>query len=341
MMRHVESTRTSIRPLIDAFGPDVIWSRHSSMALGAARSAYGGRLFHVFSTTARMDSRGVYLNTAGFGLKRRLLMLSVWPLVYRTACRIERELLSRCEPICFSENVRRELRWRYGRLAERVQVIRPGVDTARFSREVGEPQLELICRRFDLDAGEPCVLFVGRLSAAKNVPLLVDALAKLDPAVRLILVGEGRDGGRIRDYVARRGLARRVVFAGEQTELLPGFYRLARVCVMPTTIESFGQTFLESMACGTPVVGFAADGRRVLTATEEIVEDGKTGRVVRGVNAKALADGIREILTLPAERYQSMSQNAVEDVQRRFRWGRFVEELLSLSSPRAAGEEDR
>ncbi len=331
MRRRVALGRREIQPVLCEFAPDAIWSREANLTLGIARSGYPGKIFHIFPTTARMYPRGMCINTSGFNIKRRLLMLAVYPFVYRTASRIERELLVRRNPICFSQNVRQHLLRIYGKLAEKTRIVRPGVDTNRFSPGIGLQQFEEIREKYGLKASDPFVVYVGRLWVAKNIPMLVEAVSHLGPSVRLVLVGGGHDEFPFRDYVKKRGLNERVIFVGQQDELLPGFYTMAKVCVLPTTIESFGQTYLESMACGTPVVGFAADGRKVLTATDEIVQDGKTGRIVQEVSPQALAEGISEILDMPDSKYCAMSRDAAKYVKRRFSWRRFVKEMLAFS----------
>jgi glycosyltransferase involved in cell wall biosynthesis len=126
----------------------------------------------------------------------------------------------------------------------------------------------------------------------------------------------------------RLGLGDRILFAGKQTRTLPGFYGLARVTVLPTTLESFGQVLLESMACGTPAVGFGgAPG--IYTATSEIIRDGETGRVISDASPERLAQGIDSLLKLSEETYRAMSLTCVEEARTRFSWKRFVQTLLA------------
>ncbi len=330
MKNDVELVRREIGRVLSSFMPDVIWSRKSTMGLGVALSDYEGRLFNIFPTTARMNSRGLFLNTAGIPLIRRMMLMALWPIVYRTHRRIDRELLKRCQPVVFSDNMQNQLKKSYGHFADKTRVIHPGVDTRAFSYESGSRLMKKIESQYGLSPDEVIILYVGRLTTAKNIPMLIDAVNCLKSNARLVLVGSGGDEARLRDYAAKRGPGERVFFAGRQSDLLAGFYAMAKVCVLPSTIESFGQAYLESLACGTPVVGFASDGNRVLTATEEIVRDGVTGRVVRQVSPKALADGIDDILTLSPTEYKTMSQRGVEDVTRRFSWSNFVEEMLAL-----------
>lgn len=332
----VHTVISTIPRVLDGFKPDAVWSRSAPVGLGIAHSGFRGPLFQIFCTTTRMDTRGLYLQTTGMPFPRRLMLLGLYPLHYQQAYRIERKLLTRCQPIVFSENMLSQLQGRNGRHGQRIHVIPPGVDKDFFSPHNGARFARQIEKTYGLAPNVPFVLYVGRFSAAKNIPLLIDAVAGLHSSVKLVLVGSGSEEHRLRAYVQRKNLDSRVVFAGMQSERLPGFYALAKVSVLPTTIESFGQVYLESLACGTPVVGFAGHGRRVQTATDEVILDGKTGAIARIVSASALAEKIDSILYLDDSGYAAMSKRAREDVQQRFSWKRFVEKLFALSSDRNA-----
>ena len=76
------------------------------------------------------------------------------------------------------------------------------------------------------------------------------------------------------------------------------------------------------------MVGFASKGRRILTATAEIIRHGVTGAVVGDTSPKALAAAIDEIVTATPVEYDKMSKACRSDVLDRFSWRSFVEETL-------------
>ncbi|MBN1505724.1 MAG: glycosyltransferase family 4 protein [Sedimentisphaerales bacterium] len=331
-LESVAAAQEGIPAVLRQYQPDAIWCRSASVGLGIRRGGYRGRLIQIFCTNARMNCRALYLQTHGLPVKRRLMLLALWPSAYIVSSRLERELASECEAVVFSENMRRQLLAGFSNGDTSCHVIPPGVDDDLFSPENGARYFEQIRQRYGLQQGQPIILYVGRIESAKHIPILMDAVARLDRSVKLVLVGSGRDEARLKAYASRIGLSDRSVFTGPQYELLPGFYAISRVFVLPTMTESFGQVFLESLASGTPAVGFAGDGRRVLTATDEIIRDGRTGAVAHEISAPALAEKIAWILSLDDRAYAVMSQRARQDVQERFSWGRFVEGVLRLSA---------
>jgi len=113
------------------------------------------------------------------------------------------------------------------------------------------------------------VLHVGAQRPHKNVPVLVEAVART-PGVRLVLTGsaDGRFPDEVGPAIARHGLQDRVVrlpFVAE--EQLGALYAGACLLAYPSLVEGFGLPVLEAMACGAPVV--TADR----TALPEVVGD--------------------------------------------------------------------
>lgn len=115
-------------------------------------------------------------------------------------------------------------------------------------------------------AGVPagCLLFVGAITAKKNLRSLITAYAKARARGLkwpLVLAGPGQE-----DYVAglvarieELGLDKCVHFAGYiRREQLPSLYRSANAFVYPSLYEGFGLPVIEAMACGVPVVVSAA-----------------------------------------------------------------------------------
>jgi len=186
----------------------------------------------------------------------------------------------------------------YGADPDRVRVVAPGVDHAFFA-----PGDRAQARRaLGLPAGDPILLFVGRIQPLKGVAVAVRALAVLDdrPDARLVVVGgpSGPHGSQhlreVRALTVALGVADRVEFVEPQPhELLSTYYRAADVCVVPSRSESFGLVALEAAACGVPVVAAAVGGLTTL------VDDGRTGLLVEDPTPGAFARAVARLLDDP------------------------------------------
>jgi glycosyltransferase involved in cell wall biosynthesis len=126
------------------------------------------------------------------------------------------------------------------------------------------------------------LLMVSRLAPQKRVPVAVEAASIAGE--RLTVVGGGE---RLEAY--RRDAPPGVRFPGFLTdEELRECYRSARALICPT-VEEFGIVMAEAHACGTPVIAPSEGGAL------EIVEDGRTGILVEGSDAEAIAGAIRRL----------------------------------------------
>ena len=81
-------------------------------------------------------------------------------------------------------------------------------------------------------------------------------------------------------------------------------YSAADVMVVPSHFESFGQTALESLCCGTPVVSFDTSGLK------DIVRHKHNGYLAQCYEPKDLASGIEWVLNLDSSAYETLSHNA-------------------------------
>jgi len=181
----------------------------------------------------------------------------------------------------------------YDAVAERVEVIPPGVDHSVFT-----PGRAARVRRQWRVGDDPVLLVVGRIQPLKGVDLAVRTLAALDDRrAHLVVVGgpSGEEGeaelARLHALVADLGLTDRVRFEPARAhDALAAYYRAADVVLVPSRTESFGLVALEAAACGTPVVASAVGGLR------SVVDHGSSGYLVDERDPDAFAAYVRKIL---------------------------------------------
>ena len=94
---------------------------------------------------------------------------------------------------------------------------------------------------------------------------------------------------------------------------LPQFYRAAEVLALPSYYEAFSKVAAEAMACGKPVVGTSAGG------LPEVVEDGRTGILVRFGSVEGLTSALVSLLSDDSLR-ADMGKRGRERVLEMFTW---------------------
>jgi glycosyltransferase involved in cell wall biosynthesis len=155
--------------------------------------------------------------------------------------------------ITISESGRQDVHQYFQVPLERIDVVVPGVDS--LYRSLPASEVEAFRRKNGL--GRQIILHVGTLQPRKNIPFLLQALAKLGrPDIDLILAGgKGWLYKDIFSKVVELGLEDQVRFTGYVPDRdLPLWYNVASMLAFPSAYEGFGLPVIEAMACGTPVV---------------------------------------------------------------------------------------
>ncbi len=142
---------------------------------------------------------------------------------------------------------------------ERLTVVYPGIDLARFRPVASRTLLPEPCP----DSRRPYVLSVAGTDPTKNIETLIEAFIKLPYPIRnthdLVLVGDSYRCQDLRERVATGGIEKQVLFPGVVgEEALVKFYQQAALFVFPSRYEGFGFPVLEAMACGCPVISSSA-----------------------------------------------------------------------------------
>lgn len=216
----------------------------------------------------------------------------------------------------------------FGIASSRIGLIHPSVDTDRFSPRHTDPsvfqQLGILQPRR--------LLYVGRISREKNLPLLIDvfkALCALRKDVALVLAGDGP----FREQMQRelRGLP--AFFLGAQSdEQLARLYASSDLFVFPSRTDTLGQVVMEAQASGLPAIVSNEGG------PQEIVRHEQTGLILRGTSDREWVMEIDRLLDAPA-RLSEMKLHARESslqcsLQRTFDafWNEHVQAVLSPRS---------
>ncbi|GAA1669362.1 glycosyltransferase family 4 protein [Glycomyces endophyticus] len=152
----------------------------------------------------------------------------------------------------------------------------------------------------------PVIVCVSRLVPRKGQDMLIAALPQVRAAtgqdVRLLIVGEGPYGARLRAAARRHGVAGEVVFTGGVAEdELAAHFAAGDVFAMPCRtrrrgldVEGLGAVFLEAAACGLPVIAGNSGG------APDTVLHGQSGWVVDGRDLGDITARLVQVLTDPA-----------------------------------------
>jgi starch synthase len=229
--------------------------------------------------------------------------------------------------IAVSEGMRADVLAAYPAVPpERVRVIRNGIDTIEYAADPGTDVLQ----RYGVEPARPTVVFVGRITRQKGLPVLLRAASALDPGAQLVICAGQPDTPELAAEVTalvehlRETRSGVVWLSGmlakrEVIQLLS--HATAFAC--PSLYEPLGIVNLEAMACGTAVVASRVGG------IPEVVDDGGTGLLVPPDDPAALADGLNALLGDP-DRAAWMGQQGRKRAIAEFGWPAIAAQTASL-----------
>lgn len=220
----------------------------------------------------------------------------------------------------------------YNAPAEKVSIIPCG-----FNQEEFYPMDRLLSRTIlKLDPAEFIILQLGRIVPRKGIDNVIRGISKLTKTTtpyRLIVVGGEHDEPdhlhdaeviRLQQIAEDCGIRDQVLFTGrKRREVLKYYYAAADIFVTTPWYEPFGITPLESMACGTPVIGSNVGGIKYT------IEDGKCGFLVPPNDPDALASRIHQLLA-DEELLKAMRQHGLKRVNTLFTWTNVARKMIAL-----------
>ncbi len=187
--------------------------------------------------------------------------------------------------VAVSSGARDDLLREFGADPARVFCIHNPCDIERIA-ELAEAPVDDLPER-------PFFVAAGRAVRAKRFDLLVRAFARCDVNADLLILGQGRKFRRYARLARQLGVGGRVHFPGYRHNPYP-YFRQARALVLSSDYEGFGNTLVESLACGTAVVSTDCP-----SGPREILGDRFREYLVPCGSVDDLADGMRRVFLAP------------------------------------------
>lgn len=205
-----------------------------------------------------------------------------------------------------------------GMRPKRIEVLFNGVNSLDFKKE-----RKNVFENFDIGERK-IILFVGRLGFNKDLPTLLRALKSVKESVLFLIGPDAGERANLDLLVKELNLEERVFILGalDREEVISA-YQHSDIFCLPSINEAFGLVILESMASGLPVI--ASD----LSATKEIIEDGKNGLLFKVGDFSDLADKVN-ILLGDSKLRKRFSEEGKKTVEEKYEWEKIVGSLEKL-----------
>lgn len=199
---------------------------------------------------------------------------------------------------------------------DRTSVIYNGINFDEFSENSEELQDENLS-----------IISFGRLFWTKGFTYLIKAIANIHddfPAVNVQIFGDGPMKRDLREMVSGLGLNATIQIRDfiPHSQLIKEIKK-ASIAVFPTLAEAQPISFLETMACGKPVIAFD------LPFSREVVKDMNNGLLAKPASAEDLSAKMRTLLADEDLRL-SLGKNALSYVRREHNWDTLVDKHIGI-----------
>jgi glycosyltransferase involved in cell wall biosynthesis len=179
-------------------------------------------------------------------------------------------------------------------------VIPNGVDLEHFSKPISHEERQDIRRKFGIGPEDVLLITASRLVKKNAVEDIIDALTFLPENYKLLILGTGilekrlkarlllnkQEGGQAKNS----DLKTRVKFGGFVSHgELPAYLQASDIFIRPSLSEGLGNSFIEAMAAGIPVIATAVGG------IPDFLFDGKTGLFCEVKNPKSIAEQVLKL----------------------------------------------
>jgi len=203
-----------------------------------------------------------------------------------------------------------------------IEVVPNGVDIDKFKNQNAKCKIAIqnLKNKLNIKENEKVIITTSRLVEKNGIKDLIDAvnilIKEYKLLAKLIVCGSGELKEKLELRVASYGLRDKVLFLGEVPhDELPKYLWISDVFCRPSLSEGLGNSFLEAMAVGLPIIGTPVGG------IPDFLKNGETGWFCEVNNPESIARKIGYILDNEnKENIERVVQNARKLAEEKYSW---------------------
>ena len=222
-----------------------------------------------------------------------------------------------------------------------LEVVPNGVDVGRFAHEYQTPVIDEIKDKLGKKMGDVFLITTSRLVHKNAVDDVILAMSLLPQNVRFLILGVGSDDLALKRLARESGVTERVRFVGEVAHAeIPKYLQASDIFIRASRSEGMGNSFVEAMAAGLPVIGtqeggiadFLFDPEKIRASanshgagekhTQEFgapSPEYKTGWAVDKNSPEQIAEAVKDVMSHP-EKVRAVVATAKAMVVEKYDW---------------------
>lgn len=192
------------------------------------------------------------------------------------------------------------------KIKNNISIVPTGIEITKFSNNKNTNLRE----KLNIKDTDFVVLWVGRIGYEKNVNFLIEnhiVLSKLNPNIKLYLIGTGPLEKELKDLVKENKLENNIIFLGKiPHNIINNYYQIGNIFATSSNSETQGLTLIEALASKLPVLGIKND------VFKEVIKNNYNGYLFK--NKK---DYQKKVLYLATHKNKlnKLKQNTLNSVQ--------------------------
>ena len=224
---------------------------------------------------------------------------------------LERRGIKNIRVVTLSKNVKNQIMKIYEKGDKEVKIIPPGINLKKFKDNTKKRKKNIIT--------------LSRLTVEKNIDTIIKCMEKIKGELQLV-GGTRKIAEKLRKITKKMKVDKKVVFIG-WSKNPEKILEKSSVFVFPSLYEGFGLVLLEAMTCGLPCIAFKPDGKKIITASDEIIKNGKTGFLVK--DKEEMIEKINLLLT--NEKLRDKMGKEARKESKKYSWEKHAQELLKFA----------
>lgn len=211
------------------------------------------------------------------------------------------------------------------------KVIPNGVDTARFTQTFSESDIQAMKNTLGKNEGDVFIVTTSRLVHKNAVDDVINALTLLPDNVYFLIYGIGPDEDKLKELARTKGVEARARFMGQiGHKEMPLMLACCDIFTRPSRSEGMGNSFIEAMAAGLPVIATQEGGiSDFLFGEKRNPEKEATGWAVDADSPEQIAGAVRDILERP-QKVAEVVANAKKRALTGFDWDTIASSMRQL-----------
>ncbi len=201
-------------------------------------------------------------------------------------------------------------------------VIPNGVDLSLFDKHYETEELLGAHRALGASDGDIILITTSRLSYKNGIDIVIKALQFLPANFIFGVIGQGEEEGNLKKLVKTLGLENRVKFLGfiPHDRVVP-YLKTSNIFIRASRSEGMGNSFIEAMAGGIPVIGTPIGG------IVDFLKNNETGFMCETENPKSVAEVVQNVVSLNIEQKTKILENAKNLVRQKYDWNLISKEM--------------